>query len=190
MLLAAACAPADRVAVPANGVIQLSEEFTGAFALTSHEGAPVATADLKGKVGVIYFGFASCPDVCPAALGTLSAALNLLDEKDLAQLQPLFVTVDPERDTQDALKARLAHDDRILGLTGSREEIEAAKKAFKVYAEREDLPGSALGYTVNHISLFYILDRQGRLTVALRDSLTPPQLAEMLRRSLRKGSPK
>ncbi len=185
LLLAAACGEDARVDVPANGIIRLSDEFTGAFALTGHDGAAYANDAFNGKIGLVYFGFASCPDVCPAALGVMSAALNELSDRELADLQPLFITVDPERDTPEALRARLSHDPRILGLTGPNDAIEAAKKSFKVYAEKEDLPGSALGYTVNHLSLFYVTDRDGRPVVALRDTLTPQQLAAVLRDYIR-----
>ncbi|HOP19112.1 MAG TPA: SCO family protein [Parvularculaceae bacterium] len=171
--------------VPAQGVVRLSDQFTGKFALIDMNGQHVTNDDFKGKVLIVYFGFATCPDVCPMALSRLSAALNELTEKELAKLVPVFITVDPERDTPEALKAYLGFNKRILGLTGSQADIDAARDAFKVYARRRPLPESALGYTMDHSSLFYIVDPSGQPTLALEDTLTPEEIATMLRRSIR-----
>lgn len=180
-----ACGGEPEAPVPADGVVRLSDQFTGEFALTDMNGRQVRTADFKDKVLVVYFGFATCPDVCPMALSRLSAALNELSDAERARLVPLFITVDPERDTPEALKSYLAFDQRITGLTGSPAEIDAARQAFKVYAKKRPLPQSALGYTMDHSSLFYVVDREGRPQIALRDSLTPQELAVILRRSVK-----
>ena len=129
---------------------------------------------------LVYFGFTSCPDVCPNALGVLSATLNELGPK-ADKIQPVFIALDPERDTPEALRAYLSFDSRILGLTGSEEAIEAATAGFKVFAERKALPGSALGYTIDHSSLFYYVDKQGAPRFAFVDSLTPQQLAALIK---------
>lgn len=119
------------------------------------------------------------------ALSRLSQALALLSEKERGEIAPVFITVDPERDTPAALKAYLAFDERLIGLTGSREAVERARASFKVYAKKGPLPGSALGYTMDHSSLFYLVDREGRVRLALHDSLRPDELAAMLRRSIK-----
>ncbi|MEX0645723.1 MAG: SCO family protein [Parvularculaceae bacterium] len=181
----AGCSRAPKVEVPADGVIRLSEQFSGDFALIDQQGKAVADEDFRGKVEIVYFGFASCPDVCPMALGALSAALNELTDKERAQVVPLFITVDPERDTPEILKAFLSFDDRIIGLTGAPEAAAAARQSFKVYARKVPQPESALGYTMDHSSLFYVVDRQGQPQLALNDSLTAPQLAEMVRRAIK-----
>lgn len=170
--------------VPPEAVIQLSDQFSSDFELTDMNGDAVSSSDLRGKVAVVYFGFASCPDVCPLALSRLSAALNELSKEDQTEIAPLFVTVDPARDTPEALKAYLAFDERIIGLTGDQAAIDAARRSFKVFARRQPLPDSALGYTMDHSSLFYLVDREGRPRIALHDYLGPDEFAAMLRRSI------
>lgn len=183
LLAGAGCA--RNVEVPADAVIQLSEQFSSDFALTDVNGAAVASSDFRGKILIVYFGFASCPDVCPLALSRLSAALDLLSAGERAEIASLFITVDPERDTPQALKSYLAFDPRIVGLGGEAAAVDAARQSFKVYARRQPLPDSALGYTMDHSSLFYLVDRAGQPRLALHDSVTPDELAVMLRRSMR-----
>lgn len=175
---------APAVEVPADGVIQLSDQFSSDFQLIDTNGETVSSGDFRGKVAVVYFGFASCPDVCPLALSRLSAALDALSKKEQAEIAPLFITVDPARDTPEVLKAYLSFDRRIIGLTGDQAATDAARRSFKVFARRQPLPDSALGYTMDHSSLFYLVDREGRPRIALHDSLTPDELAVMLRRSI------
>ncbi len=178
-----ACSDGGASPAANSALIRLSDQFTGEFDLVDQNGDAYASSDLKGRAGVIYFGFATCPDVCPMALGTLSAALNELTEKELARLQPIFITVDPERDTPDALKTYLSSfHGTLIGLTGDVESIDAARAAYKVYAKKAPLPGSALEYTMDHSSFFYLVDREGRPTYAIKDAITPGDLAEVLRR--------
>lgn len=184
LILAACGNGANEAATPPPGVIELSDQFKSDFALIDHNGAAMTQADIRGRVGIVYFGFASCPDVCPLALGRLSAALNELSPADLKEVAPLFITVDPDRDTPEKLKAYLGFDDRIIGLTGDRAAIEEVKANFKVYAEAEPVEASALGYTIQHSSLFYLVDRDGALKLALEDTLTPEEIASAIRRAL------
>lgn len=182
-LLIAACGAEDAGPPPA-GVIALSDQFKSDFALIDQNGKTMTQADIKGRVGVVYFGFASCPDVCPLALGRLSAALNELSEAERAKVVPLFITVDPDRDTPEKLKAYLAFDERLIGLTGDRAAVEAVKANYKVFAEPEAVEDSSLGYTMQHSSLFYLVGRDGALQVALQDTLTPAEIASAIRRAL------
>ncbi|MGE0407833.1 MAG: SCO family protein [Amphiplicatus sp.] len=183
--LLAACSGGAKVDVPADAVIQLSDQFSSDFALIDQNGKPTADEDFRGRVMIVYFGFATCPDVCPMALGALSVALNDLSAAERAKVAPIFITVDPERDTPEALKAYLAHDARIIALTGAPDAVAAALRSFKIFARKVPLPNSALGYTMDHSSLFYIVDKEGRPSFALRDGLTGAQLAELLRRSIK-----
>ena len=178
--LAAACSDAQPDLSRHPGVIQLSEQFTGAYELVDVNERPVSQTSFAGKITIIYFGFASCPDVCPLALGRLSAALHELDQSTLDNLAPVFITVDPKRDTPDALRAFLSFDARLIGLTGTEDAVDAAKRGFKVYAVEETLQGSTLDYTMNHSSLFYIADRTGAPIVAVKDTVTPTELAAIL----------
>lgn len=183
-LVLGACGRDAAVEVPADAIVRLSDAFSSDFDLIGVDGAPVADEAFRGKVMVVYFGFATCPDVCPLALSNLSAALNELTERERSAIAPVFITVDPARDTPASLKAFLAFDSRIIGLTGTVTAIDKARASFKVYARAKPLPNSALRYTMDHSSLFYLADREGRLRMALHDSLSPQELAEMLRRSI------
>lgn len=185
-LLAASCGEGVPSApLPAEGVIALSDQFAADFALLDQNGRLMRDEDLKGRVAFVYFGFATCPDVCPMAVGRMAAALNELSKKEQEKVVPLFITVDPDRDTPEALGKYLgAIDPRIIGLSGDRMAIEQAKAGFKVFAEPETLADSALGYTMQHSSLFYIIEKSGKLTTALQDTLTPTEIASALRRSL------
>jgi protein SCO1/2 len=182
-LLAVSCGGKD-APLPAEGVITLSDQFNADFTLIDEDGKVLRNQDLKGKVAIVYFGFATCPDVCPLALGRLSAALNALSDKEREKVVPLFITVDPGRDTPEALKAYLQFDPRIIGLTGDDAAIEHAKAGFKVFAEPETVADSKIGYTMQHSSLFYLIEKSGRLRYALDDSLNPDELATAIRRAL------
>lgn len=171
-------------ALPQSGVIRLSDQFSADFALIDQDGRLMRDEDIKGKTAIVYFGFATCPDVCPLALGRLSAALNELNEKERARVVPLFITVDPDRDTPEALKSYLAFDPRIVGLTGDRGAIEQVKLGFKVYAEPVPIDDPKLGYTMTHSSLFYLVEKDGRLRYALEDTLTPTEIAAAIRATL------
>ncbi len=174
----------ESVKVPADSVINLSGEFSSDFALVDQHGRQVRNTDFRDRIMVVYFGFATCPDVCPLALSRLSAALDELSPSERASLAPIFITVDPERDTPEALARFLAFDDRIIGLTGPVEAVDAARASYRVYARRQPMPDSALKYTVDHSSFFYVVDKKGRVDFALKDSLTPAELAAALRRSI------
>lgn len=181
----AACGSKASVEIPATAIVRLSDQFTGEFSLVDQNGVSRTQDDFRGKIGIVYFGFATCPDVCPLALGNLSAALNELSARERDGLAALFITVDPQRDTPEALKAYLAFDERIVGLTGAPADAAAARAAFKVYAKKQVLTGSALGYTMDHSSLFYVVDVEGRPQLAVHDTVNAQQLAEILRRALK-----
>ena len=135
----------------------------GPFKLVAQDGRVVSDADLKGGPALVFFGYTHCPDVCPTTLFEISALLAKLgpDKK----LTGVFVTVDPERDTQSVLKDYLASfDARILGLTGEPAAIDAVKKAYRVYAKRNPQEGG--GYLIDHTALVYLLDKQGRFVNA------------------------
>lgn len=187
MLAAAACHKPPEHDAAAADIIQLSDAFSSDFTLVNQDGEKVTNKDFRGKLMLVYFGYTHCPDVCPLSLGTISAALTRLTDKERAQIAPIFISVDPDRDTPQVMKAYLSFDDRLIGLTGTEDEIAVARQSFKVAARKEKLPDSALGYEVQHSSLFYVVDRNGRPVAAVRGSASPDELAEILRRGL-KGS--
>lgn len=169
---------------PPAGAIALSDAFSSDFSLVDETGKSVSSKDFRGEPLLVYFGYTHCPDVCPASLAVMSAALNELGD-DAGKIQPLFITVDPERDTPEQMKTFLSFDDRILGLTGTPEQAAAARDSFKVYASKHEEPGSAAGYTMDHVSLFYFVDRKGTPVFALRDKVTPHDLAQAARSIIR-----
>ncbi|MBI3918238.1 MAG: SCO family protein [Betaproteobacteria bacterium] len=135
--------------------------------LLDHNGRPRALADFQGKVVVIFFGFAQCPDVCPTTLSELAAVARELG-KDADRMQVLFVTVDPERDTQEVLRQYVpSFDPRFLGLYGDAEATARAAKAFKIFYQKQPLKDSTT-YSVDHSAGTYILDREGRLRLYAR----------------------
>lgn len=184
MAALAACGENGRTGAPDEGVIALSDLFTGDFALIDKNGARVSDEDFEGRAMLVYFGFTHCPDVCPGDINVMSAALNELGE-EASHVAPIFISVDPERDTPDALADYFAFDERLIPLTGSPEEAAAARLSFKVAAEKQALPDSALGYTVNHSRFFYIADRQGQPRFALVGGAAPADLAAILRRTIK-----
>jgi protein SCO1/2 len=163
--------------------VALSGQFTGDFSLVGKDGAAVRDTDFKGKVMLVYFGFTNCPDVCPGDIGVMSATLNELGGK-ADEVAAVFISVDPERDTPQALSGYFGFDPRIVSLTGSVEAAAEARAAYKLVAQKQTLPGSAVEYTVNHGRFFYINDRSGQPQHAIVGGVSPQELAALLRREI------
>jgi protein SCO1/2 len=141
----------------------------------------VTDADFAGRWQLVFFGFTYCPDVCPTTLATVSAALAELGE-DADQVAPLFVTVDPERDTPAAMAEYLANfDPRIVGLTGSPEQIKAAAKAFRVYYARVDKDDQPDGYTMDHSAFLYLMGPDGDYAAHFSHQDDPGEIAGGIR---------
>jgi protein SCO1 len=152
---------ASRVSQPAFTVADIGGRFT----LTNHKGQSVSNADLKGTPYALFFGFTHCPDVCPTTLWELSELLKKLGP-DADRLNIFFVTVDPERDTVEALANYLsAFDPRIVGLTGKPEQIEAMVKAYRAYSKK--VPTNSGGYTMDHTAVVYLMSWDGRFSGTL-----------------------
>ena len=129
--------------------------------LTDHNGKPRTLADFRGKVVTVFFGFTHCPDVCPTTLAEMAQVMKELGA-DADQLQVLFVTVDPERDTPQVLKQYVpSFHPSFLGLYGDLDSTARAAKEFKVYFQKQPVKGG--GYSVDHGAGTFILDREGRL---------------------------
>jgi len=136
-------------------------EFARDFKLTDHHGQPRTLADFKGKVVVVFFGYTHCPDVCPITMAEFAQALKGLGG-DAARVQVLFVTVDPERDTQAVLSQYVpAFDPSFLGLYGDTEATARTAKEFKIIYRKQPLPGG--GYSVDHSAGSYLYDTEGRV---------------------------
>lgn len=153
--------------------------FGKELALTDHNGQRRTLADFKGKVVTLFFGFTHCPDVCPTTLGEMALVLKELGN-DAGRVQVLFVTVDPDRDTVEVLKRYVPQfHPSFLGLTGSAEDIARTAKEFKIFYQKQNLPGGA--YSMDHSAGTYILDGQGRLRLYAQYGAGAPALLHDIR---------
>lgn len=152
----------------------------GPFALVDGSGRAVTDQTFAGKPKVVFFGFTHCPDVCPAGLMHLAEAMTRLGPKADA-FTPLFITVDPERDTPQVMAEYTRHfDPRIIGLTGTAEQIAEAARAYRVFYRKVPLPESALGYTMDHSSIIYVMGADGRFLTHFTHETTPEDIAQTL----------
>jgi protein SCO1/2 len=162
-----------------------SIDVTGAdyardFKLADHNGQQRTLADFRGKVVVIFFGFAQCPDVCPTAMAELAEVKRLLGA-DAGKLQGLFVTLDPERDTPEVLKAYMGNfDPAFLALRPEAQELPDLAKHFKIFYKKNE--GKTAGsYTLDHTAASYVFDPQGRVRLYTRHGMGPAALSEDLK---------
>jgi len=148
----------------------------GDFTLNSVEGER-QLSDFKGEVVMIYFGFMSCPDVCPTSMAVMRQAINELSEEQRMKVRGVFISVDPERDTVDELNAYTQYfSDRIIGVTGTKQQIDAVVKQYGAYYKFVQLDDSALGYTVDHSARIYLIDPDGQLADILAHDINPAEL--------------
>ena len=150
--------------LPAGGLTSVGRATVGGpFELTDHTGKRVTDKDYRGKFMLVFFGFTFCPDVCPTALQVVAAALDKLGPK-ADRVQPLFITIDPERDTPAAMASYVSSfHPRIVGLTGSLAEIQAVAKAYRVYYQKVKDERSSAPYTMDHTSIIYLMGPTGEL---------------------------
>jgi protein SCO1/2 len=168
--LLAACGEKKEGAAPKlafQGTELTGASFARDFALTDHNGKPRTMADFKGKVVIMFFGYTQCPDVCPTTMAEMSEVMKQLGPQ-ADQIQVLFVTVDPERDTQQLLAQYVpAFDKRFLGLYGTPEQTAVVGKEFKVVYNK--VPGTTPGsYSMDHTAASYVFDKQGKIRLLLR----------------------
>ena len=157
----------------------------GPFALIDEDGRPVTDRSFAGKYRVMYFGYTFCPDVCPTDMQTIGGAMRLLETSNpalAARIVPVFVTVDPTRDTPAVVKQFVAaFHPRIVGLTGSVDAIEAVKKEFAIFSAKGD-PAPGGGYLVNHSRQAYLMDPDGKPLALLPQDKGPQALADDIKR--------
>ena len=152
----------------------------GPFHLEDQNGKPVSDQDMKGRPFLVFFGFTHCPDVCPTTLFDLSQLLRQLGP-DADRTGALFITVDPERDTPAVMKDYLSNfDPHLRGLTGDQASIDAATRAYRVYAKKVPLPGG--DYTMDHTALVYLMDKDGQFVAPFDLKRTSETAAVDLRR--------
>lgn len=173
---------------PASGaspIDPLATRFGGPFTLIDHTGKRVNDTDFRGRFMLVYFGFTRCTDTCPVDLAIIAQALDAIGPQ-AERLAPLFVTVDPAHDTPATMAAYVtALHPRLIGLTGSESEIAAIARAYKVHRRKLTLPHhGAAEYAVDHGSLTYLMDREGRFLTLLPHNSGAPRLAEILNKYL------
>jgi protein SCO1/2 len=138
----------------------------GPFSMIDHNGQAVTEANYAGRYKLVFFGFTNCPAVCPTELQKMADLLDILvKDKTDQKITPLFVTTDPERDDAATLASYVAKfDDRIIGLTGSREQVDAMMKAYKVYGKKIEMPHMGEGeYMMDHSSFTYLMSAENEL---------------------------
>ncbi len=156
----------------------------GHFSLVDQTGKRVSDQDFRGRFLLVMFGFTYCPDVCPSELQVIGAALDKLGPK-AERVAPLFITVDPERDTPSQLATYLkSFDPRLIGLTGTAAEVETATKAYRVYVRKVPDPKSTAGYTMDHSALIYLMGPDGAYRTHFAPGIGVDALAERIKREL------
>jgi len=158
-ILLAGCSPSEEEAPPLAGAA-----IGGGFTLTNQDGERVSDTDFAGRYRILYFGFTYCPDVCPVDLQMIGQALRQLEQSDpkiAAKIQPIFISVDPERDTPAVLKQYVAaFHPRLIGLTGSPDEIAEVAKRYGIYYSKEQAEGAS-DYLVNHTRIAFLFGPEG-----------------------------
>ncbi len=150
----------------------------GPFQLVNHTNTPVTDQDFMGKYMLVYFGYTFCPDVCPMDLQIMADALDMMEPDVLEDLNPVFVTVDPERDTVDVMAEYVSyfHKD-MIGLTGTTTQINQVKKAYKVYAAKAD---DSPDYLVDHTAFIYLMDKNGKFAAKFNHGEDPAKMASVV----------
>lgn len=167
--------------LPAPGTRVVGKALIGGhFQLTDHTGRRVTDEDFRGRYMLVFFGFTFCPDVCPSSLQVMSAALDKLGPK-ADRITPVFITVDPGRDTpaQLALYVQSFHP-RLVGLTGTPEEVQRAIQAYRVYARKVEDPKSTAGYTFDHSSIIYVMNPDGTYRTHFAHTTNVDSMADRL----------
>jgi protein SCO1 len=158
-------------------------DFATDFNLVDHNGQPRQLADYQGKIVALFFGFTHCPDICPTTMADLASAMQLMGNQS-NKVQVLFVTVDPERDTQEVLaKFVPSFDHRFVGLTGTPAQIDETAKTFKIFYAKQQEAGQS-GYSFDHSAGVYVFDQQGKVRIYLKYGQKPVEIAHDLSRLL------
>jgi protein SCO1/2 len=172
LVLVSACAPRPQPSL-----------IGGAFRLVDQNGAAVDQTILEGKWSAVFFGYTFCPDVCPTTLTTLAQAIEKLGPR-ARRLQVLFISIDPGRDTPAQLKSYLsspAFPKGTIGLTGTPQEIARVARAYRVYFKKV---GDGPNYSVDHTSIVYLMDPQGRFSEPVDFGGTPDQVARQIAKAM------
>ncbi len=184
--LIAGCSPySGSSSQPSPAAPLAGARIGGPFTLTNQDGKRVSDTDFAGKYRIFYFGYTYCPDVCPVDVQNIALAMRALDKSDpqlSARIVPIFVTVDPARDTPTVLKQfTSAFYPRLVGLTGTPAEITAVKDEFAIFSQAQP-PQPGGGYTVNHSRLAYLFGPDGKPLALLPQDKTPEEIVAEIKR--------
>lgn len=151
----------DRILGPAGTASSGRALVGGPFTLTDQTGKTVTDKDFRGRYMLVFFGYTHCPDICPAGLQLISAALDKIGDK-ANNVTPVFVSVDPQRDTPETLAAYVKNfSDRVVGLSGTPEQVAAIAKAYRVFYEKTPNENDPSSYGMNHTSIIYLMGPDG-----------------------------
>lgn len=167
---------------PAGVHVSGEADIGGPFELVDQTGATVTDATYRGKAMLIYFGYTYCPDICPASLQIMAAALDQLSPEERAQIQPILITVDPQRDTVDQLARYVtspAFPDGLVGLTGTEDQVATAAREYRVAFRRSGEEGSD-DYLMDHTSIVYLMDADGEFADIFTHGTDPTAMAARL----------
>ncbi len=181
--LLSACNQSAQIPTTLYGTDINGAEFAGDFDLLDHHGEQRHLKDYQGKVVVLFFGYTHCPDVCPTAMMDMANMMKLLGD-DASKVQVLFVTLDPERDTQKVLAQYVpGFDSRFVGLYGSVKQIQETAIKYKVFFEKKDVAGRS-GYTIDHSAGAYVFDKNGKVKIYFKNGQKPNEMASDLKQLL------
>jgi cytochrome oxidase Cu insertion factor (SCO1/SenC/PrrC family) len=154
----------------------------GPFTLTDHTGAKRTDQNFRGKHMLVYFGYTFCPDVCPTALQVMTNAMDRMERDAEAKIIPVFITIDPERDTVKQLASYVDNfHPRLVGLTGTPEEIANAARAYRVYfGKSKETGGDVMDYLMDHSSIVFLMDPNGRYITHFTHAMQPEKMAAAL----------
>lgn len=164
--------------------------FGGPFTLTDHTGKTRTDKDFRGQFMLVYFGYTFCPDLCPTDLNTIGVALDQLPKAKANRIQPLFISVDPERDTQELLSQYVPHfHPRLIGMTGTEEQVAAVAKSYRVHRAKVIIDSKAPeDYLINHGSLTYLMDPEGNFVTIFPHDTKPEKISAALKKYVAQGS--
>ena len=160
-------------------------DLGGPFSLIDQNGQRREEAEFRGRYLLVYFGYTYCPDACPTALAVMTQALAQLDPAQAEKIQPIFISVDPARDTQENLKAYIEHfDPRFLALTGTDEELSQAAQSYRVYYRRVEPEGSS-DYLVDHTPYIFLMGLDGKYLTHFAFQVSTDELVKALQQFVR-----
>ncbi len=183
VFLVVAVAGAALIALPRIQSMSDAPSVGGPFALVDGHGKTITDADFHGKLMLVYFGYTFCPDVCPTTLGVIGQALDKLTPDERKKVAPVFITVDPERDTSKVVGEYVANFSAdMVGLTGSPDAVEKVEREYHVYAKKH--PEADGSYSMDHSSIIYLMGPDGRFRGILSGEVTTAQVVDGIRKQL------